>query len=227
MPKLAHVLVLCFLIAGTSPAAAVAQGANPTSPDVSFGIRIYPGAKPRPDVAAAVEAYYRPELRDGQRIDAAVFVTTDPFQTVHDYYGPHMEPGKWGWRKKSYPVRHQTLTLAFMRARLAERANGDEEAATRLAMATTEKINPPYPGELEPFFGEAEVPQEEFESSLEELAQAHSDAEIRIVEGVRRVQGDPDGGMVRIVVERPYIDVARMELVDQTRITLIKVAEAQ
>jgi len=48
-------------------------------------------------------------------------------------------------------------------------------------------------------------------------------ARFEIVEGVRPIRGDPANSQVRVMVERPYLDLDGMQLIDRTRIQLIKV----
>jgi hypothetical protein len=176
--------------------------------DESFGVPIFPGAEPNPELARALEAYYGRHVAANQRLVAAVFETPASFQEVHDFYGPRMEKGKWGWRKKERILMHQTETLKFYRAQLIAR----------------EGEHGKLPHVLAPLIGDVEQSQEAFEKKLQSLLEENEDAKIQIVEGTRRIQGDPSGSVVRITVERPYIDLERMRVVDKTRILLVKVS---
>lgn len=175
---------------------------------MSYGVPVYPQAEPLPEIARAVQAFYRPGTARDQVIETAVYVTPAPFEEVYRFYGPKMEPGKWGWRRKSYALEHQTKTLRFMRLNLAD---GETDGAAALEP-------------LEPILGDADLSPVEFDARLEGLNEAYPDAEIEIAEGSRRIEGDPAGGQVRITIERPYIDLQRMRLIDKTRIVLVKVS---
>ena len=183
-----------------------------------YGVPVYPEAQPMPEVAAAVEAFYSPGVPHDQLIETAVFETPAEFEEVYQFYGPRMEPGKWGWRRKSYPLEHQTQTLRFMRANMTNggqsiepEPNGDGPDPARLEP-------------LEPIFGEAELTPAEFEAQLVELNEKYPDASIEIAEGSRSVDETRDA-QVRITIERPYLDLRQMQLVDRTRIILVKVSE--
>ncbi len=172
-----------------------------------FGVPVFPGAEPRPEVARAVEAFNAPGVGKGQRVATAVFETPAPFQEVYDFYAPRMEPGRVGWRKKTHGLDHQAASLKLMRERLLA---GQEEGR-------------PLPEVFEPLFGDPELSQEEFEQKLQKLQEQNTDAEVEFAEGVRRIAGDPEQSLVRVVVSHPYLDLERMELVDRTRILLIKI----
>ncbi len=186
--------------------------------DMSYGVPVFPDAEPMPEVAAAVEAFYRPGVPHDQRIETAVFETPAEFEEVYQFYGPRMEPGKWGWRRKSYALQHQTQTLRFMRANMVNGEVERGEAAESEAPATAESLEP-----LEPLFGESELSTEEFDARLGRLNEKYPEAKIEIAEGSRPIDGVD--GQVRITIERPYLDLGRMELVDRTRIVLVKVTE--
>lgn len=186
---------------------ASAPSAGGQEAEMSYGVPVYPDAEPIPNVAQAVESYYRPGVPHDQRIETAVFVTPAAFEEVYRFYGPRMEPGKWGWRRKSYALEHQTQTLRFMRADLA---NDSSDGGPPLEV-------------LEPLFGEADWTASEFEARLAALNQKHPDAEIEIAEGSRRLEDD-SGATVRLTIERPYVDLGRMQLVDRTRIVIVKVS---
>ena len=185
---------------------------------MSNGVPVYPDAQPMPEVAAAVEAFYRPGVPHDQRIETAVFETPAEFEEVYRFYGPRMEPGKWGWRRKSYGLEHQTQTLRFMRANMT---NGNQPLE---AGPTDGAIDPARLEPLEPLLGEAELSPAEFDARLAQLNEKYPDATIEVAEGSRPIQG-MGGGQVRITIERPYLDLERLELVDRTRIILVKVSQ--
>ncbi|MFN2432382.1 MAG: hypothetical protein ABR599_06120 [Gemmatimonadota bacterium] len=184
---------------------ALAAAAAQQDPEVS-GVPVFPDAEARPEVARAVEAYYG-AAGGGQGIVAAVYDTEQDFDRVADFYAPGTDEGKWGWRVKKRPLLHQLRTLEFYRAQrtTAESSAGSLEA-------------------LEPLLGDADLSREEFAEEVRRLLERNREATVRIVEGSRRIKGDPDRSLLRIVVERPYVDLQRMELVDRTRILLLKIA---
>ena len=194
------------------------QEAASQETEMHNGVPVYPDAQPMPDVAAAVEAFYRPGVPHDQRIETAVYDTPADFEEVYQFYGPRMEPGKWGWRRKSYALEHQTQTLRFMRANMA---NGGPsiEAEAGDDPPDLARLEP-----LEPIFGEAGLTAAEFDARLAELNGKYPDSTIEIAEGSRSVDGD-ENAQVRITIERPYIDLRRGELVDRTRIILVKVSD--
>jgi hypothetical protein len=51
----------------------------------------FPGAESKPEVARAVEAYYKPGIARTQSITASVFETPAAFQKVSDFYRPRMD----------------------------------------------------------------------------------------------------------------------------------------
>ncbi len=185
----------------------VGEPAGPGSVEqASYGVPVFPGAEPRPDVARAVEAYYAPAAGE-QHALIGVFDTPAEFEDIYEFYGRRMDPGKRGWRRKSHPLEHQTRTLGQFRSQLV--AQSGLEGA--------------LPVVLEPLFGDPEWSQEEFDARLQKLAAENPGAEIEFAEGVRRISGDPDGSVVRITVSRPYIDPESMALVPETRIVLMKI----
>ena len=193
-------LAALLLAGGLASAQAVVEG---------FGVPIFPGAKARPDVARAIEAYYTPGIEKGQTLTAGVFETSTGLDEVSDFYGPRMGEGKFGWRKKTKVLLHQTETLKFLRAQLlAQRGRKGKELTET----------------FEPLFGDLDLSQEEFEKKVDKLLAKNRDARVQIVEGSRTIAGDPARSQVRISVERPYIDLKRMKLVDKTRILLVKVS---
>ncbi len=198
--KLAWPALLAFVLAG-------AASAGGQEADMSYGVPVYPDAEPMPEVARAVEAYYRPGVPHDRRIETEAFVTPAAFEEVYRFYGPRMEPGKWGWRRKSYALEHQTQTLRFMRANLDD--DGSDGGAPIDA--------------LEPLFGEAGLTATEFEARLAALNEKYPDAEIEIAEGSRQLDGEV-AATVRITIERPYLDLNRLQLVDRTRIVMVKVS---
>lgn len=174
--------------------------------DESFGVTIFPGAEPQPEVARAIETYYTPALANGRRLAVGVFVTSVDFDQVRDFYTPRMEKGKRGWRQKTRALLHHTKTLEFLRAQeLIKLGEGKE-----------------LPAALRPLFGDPKLTQAEFESRLRQLLDENEGAEIRTVEGLRQISGDPEGGEVRVTIERPFMDLEELKLVDRTRIILIK-----
>lgn len=191
--------------AAATPPALPAPPRATNGGEPQWGVRLYPGAEPRPEVAAAVRAYYLPSV-DGAGFAVAVYETDASFDEVHDFYGPRMERGKWGWRRKSLPLAHQTQTLAFLRQRLvAERGE-----------------NGRLPSVYAPLFGDPALGDDEVGARLARLAESRPGAKVEIVEGVRPIAGDPQGADVRVIVERPYVDLATFRLVDRTRIQLLR-----
>jgi hypothetical protein len=195
-----------------------ACGAGGQEADMSYGVPVYPDAESMPEIAAAVEAFYRPGVPHDQRIETAVFETSAEFEEVYRFYGPRMEPGKWGWRRKSYGLEHQTQTLRFMRANMT---NGNQPLE---AGPTDDAVDPARLEPLEPLFGEAELSPAEFDALLVQLNEKYPGATIEVAEGSRPIESI-EGGQVRITIERPYLDLRRMELVDRTRIILVKVSQ--
>ena len=191
---------VALLLVFVSPCGAIGQ-----ETELTYGMRVYPDAEPLPEVSRAVEAFYRPGMPPGADIEAAVFQTPASFEEVYRFYGVRMDPGKWGWRRKSYILRHQTQTLRFMRAGFTA-----DDAVTL--------------EQLEPLFGDVELTAAEFAERLGRLNAEHPEAQIEVAEGTREVAGDPAGAQIRITIEHPYIEPRRMELVDRTRIVLVKVA---
>lgn len=175
-----------------------------------LGIPVFPGAESQAQVARAVEAYYRPGLGKGQSLTAGVFETAAPFQKLYEFYGPRMDSGKWGWRLKKRVLLQQAETLKFMRAQLlAERAK------------ETKRL----PEVFRPLFGDPGLGPEEFSSRLDRLRKENPQTEIRVVEGTRTLSAGTARGQVRVTIERPYIDPEKMQLVDKTRLVLVKVTE--
>jgi hypothetical protein len=181
-------------------------GAQSSSPN--FGVPLFPGAVPRPEAARAVEAYYAAALAPGQRLVAGIFETSAPFQEVFDFYDPHLAPGKLGWRKKNLVLQHQTETLKAFRAQIIAGPGKGRG----------------LPVVFEPLFGDSALSQRQFESKLDRLLKQNPQAEIQLAEGGAPIPGDPQKGIVRVFVDRPYIDMQRMKLVDRTRILLITVS---
>lgn len=203
------VLLAALLVAGATASAAAQNGKEAGTQGESFGLPIYPGSTARPEFARAVEVYYQPGLTENQRLIAGVFETPDAFQEVVDFYTPRMPEGKRGWRTKKRVLEHQALTLKYYRAELLARQGDGKQV----------------PAVLAPFMGDPELSQEEFAKELQDFIAKNEEAVIQIAEGSRRVQGDPANSLARITVERPYIDLERMELVDRTRILLVKIGE--
>ncbi len=171
----------------------------------AWGVQVFPGAEARPEVAAAVQAYYAPGLAaDGFAV--AVYETDASFDEVHDFYGPRMEGGKWGWRRKELALEHQTRTLAFLRQRLVAERGEDGR----------------LPAVFAPLLGDPDLDDEEMAARLAALAARHPDVHVEIVEGVRPIAGDPRHTDVRVVVERPYLDLTGFRLVDRTRIQILR-----
>jgi hypothetical protein len=197
-----------FILAGTL-LLAITGYAGIKKVQEPFGIPILSGAESKPDVARAVEAYYQPGITKSQSLTAGVFETSDAFQKVYDFYGPRMDAGKWGWRKKTRPLRHYTETLKFMRTQL---------------LAQRGKERNRLPDVFKPLFGDPDLRQPAFSARLDKLLKENKQAKIDAVEGTFTIPGDPARSQVRITVERPYIDVNRMKLVDKTRIVLVKVS---
>jgi hypothetical protein len=174
-----------------------------------FGLPIFPGAESKPEVARAVEAYYRPGISKTQNITVGVFETPVPFDKAYDFYGPRMDPGKWGWRKKARVLQHHTETLKFMRTQLLA-GQGKEE--NRL------------PDVYRPLFGDPNLRQSAFAAKLDKLLKENKHAKIETVEGTLMIPGDPARSQVRVTIERPYIDLNKMKLIDKTRIVMVKVS---
>lgn len=173
-----------------------------------FGVPVFPGARAQPSVARAVEVYYRQAIQPGQTLQAGVFVTDADLEQVAEFYGPRMDPGKWGWRRKAVPLVPFTRSLHLLRASVEEQPGGGA-----------------VPEILRPLLGAPSA--KDFERDLERLGKRHPDAVIRMVEGHRSLGAGPDGGELRIVVERPYLDLERGRLVDRTRIQMVRVADRQ
>jgi hypothetical protein len=57
----------------------------------NLGLPVFPGAESKPEVARAVEAYYKPGIARTQSITASVFETPAAFQKVSDFYRPRMD----------------------------------------------------------------------------------------------------------------------------------------
>lgn len=203
--------VCTALLVAVTSAGAAAQGRDGASAP-AHGVKAYPGATERPDVARAVEAFYRAGLREGETLAAAVYETPASFEDVYRFYAPYMEDGKWGWRQEEYSVREQAATWRFARTRLAVDDEGEEGA---------------LPGVFAPLLGDPALEREEFEARLERLVQRNPDVEIRVAEGTRRVMGDRGNARVRVMLEGPYLDLGTMTLVDRTRIIVLTSQEAE
>lgn len=175
----------------------------------TLGIEIYPGAEGRPAVARAVEAYYRSGLSASQSLRAAVFETPADFAKVSEFYSRQMDDGKWGWRTKRRVLRQHTETLSFMRAQLLQ-ARSQESG-----LAQTFK----------PLFGDLSMSQDEFRRRLARLHEAHKDVTIHVAEGTRTIRAERGTPQIRVTVERPYVDLDTMTIVDNTRFILVEVAD--
>jgi hypothetical protein len=188
-------------LAGLAPAGEAPDG---------LGKHAFPGASPQPSTARAVEAYYRPGIAPTQSLAAGVFETPAAFQTVSGFYGPQMDPGKWGWRRKIRTLLQQVETLKFMRAQLlAQQGN----AARGL------------PEVLRPLFGDPHLDAQEFAARLDRLVKDNRQASIEVAEGTRTLANGPSQTQLRVTVERPYIDVEEVKLVDRTRLVLVRVSD--
>ena len=173
----------------------------------SPGLPIFPGATARPALARAVEAYYRSGLEPGRELAAAVYETAASFERVYAFYGPQMDPGTWGWRRQAQPLEAHAAALRFMRAR-ARASNGGR-----------------LPPVLRPLFGDPALDDEAFAARLERLVRRHRQAKVDIVEGTRTSRDGPTPAQVRLTVERPYLDLERLRLVDRTRLVVVRVAD--
>lgn len=173
----------------------------------SFGVRILPEAESKPEVARAVEAYYRPGITD-KILMVGVFETPGEFQKVYDFYGAQMDAGKWSWRRKPRVLLQQIETLKFMRSQL-------------LAQQKQKSL----PDVFKPFFGDPGLAENEFNQKLDELLKKNKDTKIEVVEGTCTIAGEPTRSQVRITAERPYIDLEKMTVVDKTRVILVKVSQ--
>lgn len=172
-----------------------------------FGVPIYPGAKSQPAVAKAVEAYYKPGVSNNQQLVAGVFESPASFEELYNYYGPRMDQGKFGWRKKTRLTIQMTETLKFMRAELLAAQGGDRK----------------LPAVFRSFFGDPSLSEEQFNQRLDQLKERHKDVRFRIVEGTRRIRGA--NASVKITIERPYLDLQKMRVIDKSRIVLVKVTD--
>lgn len=176
-----------------------------------FGVAAFPSAIFQPEIARAMEDYYRPGIRSNQAIQVAVLVTTTEFQQVYDFYAPRAAVGKWGWRRKEKSLLQLTETLKFNRAQfISQQPRGSRG----------------IPEKFTTLFGDPALSQEQFNQKLDRLVKENKDAKLNMVEGSRRIAGDPANSQLRILVERPYIDVVNWRLTDKTRIVLIKVSDA-
>jgi hypothetical protein len=193
-----------------APETAVVAPAPAGEAPEAWGVPPFPGAEPRPDVAAAIGAYYEPGI-GGPGFAVAVYETDATFDEVHDFYGPRMEAGKWGWRRKSLALEHQTRTLTFLRDRLVAERGEDGR----------------LPAVFAPLLGDPDLDGEEVAARLAALAARHPDASVQVVEGVRPIDGDRAGADVRVLVERPYVDLTGFRLVDRTRIQLLRLPPAE
>jgi hypothetical protein len=198
-----------MVLKGLSFLALAGLAAGREAPE-GLGAPVYPGASPQAATARAVEAYYRPGITASQTLTAGVFETPAAFQAVYDFYGPQMDAGKWGWRRKTRTLLQQAETLKFMRAQL---------------LAQQGRTAKGLPEVFRPLFGDPDVDQQAFAERLDELWKANRQATIQVVEGTRTVAGGSGRGQVRVTVERPYIDIETMKLVDRTRVVLVKVSE--
>lgn len=173
-----------------------------------LGVPIFPGAELKADVARAVEAYYGPGISKGQTLQADVYISSAAFEKVYEFYGPQMDPGKWGWRRKTRALIQQTETLKFMRAQL---------------LSERGKVKNRLPDIYRPLFGDPDLSQPQFSAKLDKLLKENKQAKIQVVEGTMTVRGSSAKSQVRITVERPYIDVEKMKLVEKTRVVMVKV----
>jgi hypothetical protein len=171
----------------------------------------FPGASAQPATARAVEAYYRPGVAAAQSLTAGVFETPAAFQAVSEFYAPQMDPGEWGWRQKTRTLLQQVETLKFMRAQLLA---GQGKAAKGL------------PETFRPLFGDPGLAAQEFAARLDRLVKESPQATIQVAEGTRTLADGLSGSQLRVTVERPYIDVEEVKLVDRTRLVLVRVSGA-
>jgi hypothetical protein len=175
----------------------------------NLGLPVFPGAESKPLVARAVEAYYKPGIARTQSLTASMFETPAAFQKVSDFYRPRMDPGEYGWRIKTRALVQQTETLKFMRAQL---------------LAQQGKNTNRLPDVFKPLFGDPQLSQSDFSAKLDQLLKRNKRSEIQVAEGTITVRGSAVKSQVRITIERPYIDVEKMKLVDKTRIVMVKVS---
>jgi len=184
-------------LAGFAAASAAPEG---------LGKYAFPGSSPRPASARAVEAYYQPGIDATQSLAAGVFETPAAFKTVSAFYGPQMDAGRWGWREKTQVLLQQVETLKFMRAQVLARP---ESAAPRL------------PEVLRAFFGDPDLEPPEFAARLDRLVKDHPEVTIQVAEGTRTLADGASRSQLRVTVERPYLDLEQMKLVDRTRLVLV------
>ncbi|HXH04983.1 MAG TPA: hypothetical protein VNI83_00170 [Vicinamibacterales bacterium] len=173
------------------------------------GLPVFPGATARPEVARAVEAYYRAGVGSDRDLSAVVYETSAPFDRVYAFYGPKMDEGKWGWRRRRQPLEAHAAALRFMRARLLASSG----AQGRL------------PSVFRPLFGDPALDEAEFAARLERLVRRFSGVQVEIGEGTRTMREGPARGQVRLTIERPYVDLERMRLVDRTRLVVVRVSD--
>lgn len=80
------------------------------------------------------------------------------------------------------------------------------------------------PDVYRPLFGDPNLRQSAFAAKLDKLLKENKHAKIETVEGTFMIPGDPAKSQVRVTIERPYIDVNKMKLVDKTRIVMVRVS---
>jgi hypothetical protein len=196
-------MLACTLLLATSGFAAIENLQE------NLGFPVFPGAESKPEVARAVEAYYQPGITKSQSLTVGVFETPAAFQKVSDFYRPRMDSGEYGWRIKTRAIVQQTETLKFMRAQL---------------LAQQGKNTNRLPDVFRPLFGDSRLSQSDFSAKLDRLLKRNKRAEIQVAEGTMTIRGSPAKSQVRITIERPYIDIEKMKLVDKTRIVMVKVS---
>jgi hypothetical protein len=80
------------------------------------------------------------------------------------------------------------------------------------------------PDVFKPLFGDPNLSQSDFSARLDKLLKRNKRVEIQVAEGTITVRSSAANSQVRITIERPYIDVEKMKLVDKTRIVMVKVS---
>lgn len=173
-----------------------------------MGVPIFPGGQSRPEVARAVQAYYRPGIARTETLTASVYETPAPFQKVFEFYAPLMDTGRWGWRRRVRTVLQQTETLKFLRSQLQAKQTKE-----------TYRLQ-----DLKPLLGDLGVHPGEFSRRLDTLVRENWWVKIQVAEGTQTISGDPARSRLRVMIERPYLDADKMLLVDNTRVILIKVS---